>query len=70
MTAGLAIPVNKPVLLTLHSKDMGHSFDVRDCTSGKACTLDHDSHSLHSAEDGQVEKYPTLLSLSPALIPT
>jgi len=30
VTAGLAIPVNKPVLLTLHSKDMGHSFDVRE----------------------------------------
>ena len=30
VTAGLAVPVNKPVLLTLHSKDMGHSFDVRE----------------------------------------
>jgi len=30
VTAGLAIPVNKPVLLTLHSKDMGHSFYVRE----------------------------------------
>jgi len=30
VTAELAIPVNKPVLLTLHSKDMGHSFDVRE----------------------------------------
>ncbi|MFZ0200182.1 MAG: hypothetical protein WB523_14405 [Candidatus Sulfotelmatobacter sp.] len=30
VTAELAIPVNKPVLLTLHSKDVGHSFDVRE----------------------------------------
>jgi len=30
ITAELAIPVNKPVLLTLHSKDVGHSFDVRE----------------------------------------
>lgn len=30
ITAELAIPVNKPILLMLHSKDVGHSFDVRE----------------------------------------
>ena len=30
VTAALTIPVNKPVLLTLHSKDVGHSFYVRE----------------------------------------
>lgn len=30
VTAELAIPVDKPVLLTLHSKDVGHSFYVRE----------------------------------------
>lgn len=30
ITAELAIPVNTPILLTLHSKDVGHSFDVRE----------------------------------------
>ena len=30
VTAELAIPVNKPILLTLHSKDVGHSFYVRE----------------------------------------
>ena len=30
VTAELAIPVNKPILLTLHSKDVGHAFDVRE----------------------------------------
>ncbi|HXZ39948.1 MAG TPA: cytochrome C oxidase subunit II, partial [Terriglobales bacterium] len=30
VTAELAIPVNKPVRLTLHSKDVGHSFYVRE----------------------------------------
>ena len=30
VTAEMAIPVNKPILLTLHSKDVGHSFYVRE----------------------------------------
>lgn len=30
VTAEIAIPVNKPILLTLHSKDVGHSFYVRE----------------------------------------
>jgi cytochrome c oxidase subunit II len=30
VTAEVAIPVNKPILLTLHSKDVGHSFYVRE----------------------------------------
>jgi len=30
VTAELAIPVNRPILLTLHSKDVGHSFYVRE----------------------------------------
>jgi len=30
ITAEAAIPVNKPILLTLHSKDVGHSFYVRE----------------------------------------
>ncbi len=30
VTAEIAIPVNQPILLTLHSKDVGHSFDVRE----------------------------------------
>jgi cytochrome c oxidase subunit 2 len=30
VTAALAIPVNKPILLTLHSKDVGHAFYVRE----------------------------------------
>jgi cytochrome c oxidase subunit 2 len=28
VSASLAVPVNKPILLTLHSKDVGHSFYV------------------------------------------
>lgn len=30
VTAEVAIPVNKPILLTMHSKDVGHSFYVRE----------------------------------------
>jgi cytochrome c oxidase subunit II len=30
VTAEIAVPVNKPILLTLHSKDVGHSFYVRE----------------------------------------
>lgn len=30
VTSTLTIPVNKPILLTLHSKDVGHSFFVRE----------------------------------------
>jgi len=30
VTAELAIPVDKPILLSLHSKDVGHSFYVRE----------------------------------------
>lgn len=30
VTAEMAIPVNTPILLTLHSKDVGHSFYVRE----------------------------------------
>ncbi len=30
VTAEIGIPVNKPILLTLHSKDVGHSFYVRE----------------------------------------
>jgi cytochrome c oxidase subunit II len=30
ISASLTIPVNKPILLTLHAKDVGHSFYVRE----------------------------------------
>ena len=46
VTAEMAIPVNREVHLLMHSKDVGHSFFVRDCASSRTLCPDWTCRSI------------------------